>query len=473
MIAQIIHKEILENLLSFRFILSLVLIILLFAANGFVFVSKFRQQSSDYWEKTNENSTGLSERTDKLYRLAFYKQSAWRKPKPLALCSEGFEKTLPNCFTFDTFSSELPDIKGQGNFTLSHFSSIDWVFIISMILSFLALVFTYDSISGEREDGTLRQMLANTIPRYEVLLGKYFGVVLTIGIPLFIGLLISLIIVVASNVAVMSGLDWLKILAIIVLSYLYISMFILLGMFVSSRTTHAANSMVTLLLIWVVVVVLIPSFGRIISEVSGKAPNPADLERKLGEISAEMWNKADELFGKGAGYMSTVRSNPANKPAARGRLKTATTNAKNHARDDHHNKMLAQAFSGRNFTCISPVVIYQRASEAIAGTGINHVLNIQRQISEYRDSLKEYIRSKDAEDPDSLHLIVPDSGCALYWRTISHDPVDFDSVPKFQERDLALGQSLKLAIWDIGLLALFNLVFFAAAFVSFLRYDPR
>jgi hypothetical protein len=30
-----------------------------------------------------------------------------------------------------------------------------------------------------------------------------------------------------------------------------------------------------------------------------------------------------------------------------------------------------------------------------------------------------------------------------------------------------------MAIRDIGLLALFNLVFFAAAFVSFLRYDVR
>ena len=41
---------------------------------------------------------------------------------------------------------------------------------------------------------------------------------------------------------------------------------------------------------------------------------------------------------------------------------------------------------------------------------------------------------------------------------MSHKPVDFDTVPKFQERDLAFGQPLKLAILDIGLLALFNLV---------------
>ena len=472
MIRQIIHKEILENLLSFRFILSLVLIILLFAVSGFVFVGKYRQQSSDYWEKTNENLAGLNEQSRRLSRLAFYRQSVWRKPKPLALCSEGFEKSLPNCITFDVFSSDLPEIKGRGNFTLSRFSSIDWVFIISMILSFLALVFTYDSISGEKEDGTLRQILANTIPRHEVLLGKYLGVVLTIGIPMFIGLLVSLIIVVASNVAVMSGLDWLKILAIILLSFLYLSMFILLGMFVSSRTAHTANSMVILLLIWVVLVVLIPSFGRIISEVSGKAPNPAELERKLAEISTEIWSNT-ERFGERAGNASGNLNWEGNNPPARARLRIAETNAKNQAREDHHNKMLAQALTGRNLTCISPTVIYQRASEAVAGTGINRVVSLHRQIKEYQANLKEYVRSRDAEDPLSLHLLFPERGLVGAWRAISHNPVDFDTVPKFQERDLGLGESLRLAVWDIGVLALFNLVFFAASFVSFLRYDVR
>jgi ABC-type transport system involved in multi-copper enzyme maturation permease subunit len=472
MIRQIIHKEILSNLLSFRFILSLVLIILLFTVSGFVFVGKYKQQSKDYWEKTNENLEGLSGQSRQLYRLAFYKQSIWRKPKSLALCAEGFEKSLPNRFKFDIFSSDLPELKGQGNFTLSHFSSIDWVFIVSMILSFLALVFTYDSISGEKEDGTLRQMLANTLPRYEVLLGKYLGVILTIGIPLFIGLLISLIIVVTSNVAVISGLDWLKIFVIVLLSFLYLSIFIFLGMFISSRTAHPANSMVMLLLIWVVLVILIPSFGGIISEVSGNAPNPAELERQLAEISAEAWGNADR-YGERAGNWTGNVNHPMNNPPARARLKTASVSGQNRAREDHHNKMLAQSITGRNLTCISPTVIYQRASEAIAGTGINHCVNLYQQIKEYQASLKEYIRTKDAEDPDSLHLIFPEQSSASAWRAISHNPVDFSSVPKFKERDIALGQSLRLAIWDVGLLVLFNLVFFAASFVSFLRYDVR
>jgi hypothetical protein len=135
--------------------------------------------------------------------------------------------------------------------------------------------------------------------------------------------------------------------------------------------------------------------------------------------------------------------------------------------------MVAQAIVGRNLTCISPAVIYQRASEAIAGVGINHCVNLFQQIKQYQLQLKEYIRDTDREDPHSLHLLFDEENSVAEWNTISKRPVSFDTVPKFQERDLALGQSLKLAVWDIGLLVLFNLVFFAAAFVSFLRYDVR
>jgi hypothetical protein len=42
---------------------------------------------------------------------------------------------------------------------------------------------------------------------------------------------------------------------------------------------------------------------------------------------------------------------------------------------------------------------------------------------------------------------------------------------EYLQHTMILGQSLRVDIWDIGLLALINLCLFAAAFVSFLRYD--
>jgi len=474
MLFQIARKEILENLLSFRFVLSLLLVIVLFAAGGFIFVDSYRQQSQDYWQETNRNRAGFRERASQLYKLAFYEHNLYRKPDPLTLCAEGLEKSLPNYFKFDVFTIILPEVRSRSNFLLPHFSNIDWVFIISVALSFVALIFTYDSICGERQAGTLRQMLACSVPRHKILLGKYVGAMFTLGIPLLAGLLFNLIVVISSRDVVTEGSHWLKILTIILLSFLYLSIFAVLGIFVSSRTSHSASCMVILLLVWAGLVILIPSLGKIVSDTLGMSPTRAELARRLAEADEQVESAARSgEFGLNPGALYSDRNHPRNNPSGRARYTEARTDAVNRILEEHHKQMVASTITARNFTCISPTVVYQRACEAAAGTGINRSANIYQQIKSYQRQLGQFVHSKDAEDPDSLHLLFDEEDTTERWTAISKRPVDFDTVPKFQERDLALGESLQLAIWDIGLLALYNLMFFVAAFVSFLRYDVR
>ena len=470
MIRNIIGKEILKNLLSLRFMLSLLLIISLFATGGFMFAGKHQQELNDYWRETNRNLSNLKEHTNHLYELVTCRQVIWRRPKPLTLCAEGFENTLPDRFSFDPFTTDLPEVRSRSNFLIPHFSDIDWVFTISLIVSFVALLLTYDSICGEKQAGTLRLLLAGSIPRHKVLLGKYVGAMLTIGIPLLSGLMVSLIVVVSYRAVEIDTGQWFKILIIALVSFLYLSIFILSGIFISSLSHKPASSMVVLLLVWVVLVILIPSFGRIIAGKFHKIPARLDIENKVAE-AIEQIRQDSEKFGKGAGSWNSQEDNP---PAA-AKYYDAQVNARNTIMNEYLRQMVAQAKTGRYFTCISPAVIYQRASEAIVGVGMHRITDLCQQIRRYQENLREYIRSKDAEDFGSLHLLFqfPSDWVAENWHAISDKRVDFESVPKFREQDVALGQSLKSAIWDIGLLALYNLVFFAAAFVSFLRYDVR
>ncbi len=473
MIFKIIRKEILQNLLSLRFIFSLLLIIILFASSGFVFVTGYKAQLDNYWKKTNDNLSGFRDQADQLYKLAFFNHDIWRKPKPLTFCVGGQEKSLPNYFRTDAFGS-VWGVKGRHNFLLHQFGDLDWVFIISLPLSFLALFLTYDSICGEKEAGTLRLILSRPIPRSKILLGKYAGAMTTIGIPLFVGLLVSLIIIYSSGAIELHANDWLKMLVIILLSILYLSIFVLLGIFISGRSVYPTNSMVVLLLLWVGLVILIPCFGRAVSDVFYKAPSDAVWIRKYSEMVDQLDREAKAgKFGKNAPSWNPDPNDPSVNPPATARYWNAFMDGVMQQREDGHNQRVAQALAGRRYACLSPMIIYQRASETVAGTGIHRCRNLWEQINRYKNQLKEYILSRDAEDPGSLHLLFSIDGLVKDWNAISKKPVDFDTVPKFQEKDLTLGESLKWAIWDIGLLALFNLVFFAAAFVSFLRYDVR
>jgi ABC-type transport system involved in multi-copper enzyme maturation permease subunit len=336
------------------------------------------------------------------------------------------------------------------------------------------LVFTYDSVSGEKQSGTLRLILAGSIPRHYVLLGKYIGVMLTIGLPLLVGLLISLIIVNVYGNAPIGITGWLKILVMILVSFLYLSTFACLGMFVSSRTSHPVNSIVLLLFVWVILVILIPSSGRIFAKISIKVPTQAEMQRNVNDFTRELVDGLiKDKYGRNASFSGFGRDNPLYNPPARAKYYTARTNGIKKMINEYIDKMIRQVEIGQMFTRTSPTAIYQSACEAIAGTGLKRFYDIRRQVADYQSDLKEFVRAKDAADSDSLHLLVDEESTAEWWKNISHDPVDFQTVPKFKERTLALGEALNWAIWDIGALILFNLMFFAGAHLSFLNYDVR
>jgi hypothetical protein len=57
----------------------------------------------------------------------------------------------------------------EKNPLMAALNSIDVIAIVQVVLGLLVLLFAYDVISGEREQGTLAQALANSVPRHAIL----------------------------------------------------------------------------------------------------------------------------------------------------------------------------------------------------------------------------------------------------------------------------------------------------------------
>ena len=83
----------------------------------------------------------------------------------------------------------------------------------------------------------------------------------------------------------------------------------------------------------------------------------------------------------------------------------------------------------------------------------------------YRDRFWEYIKSEDQKDRDSLHIYYLREG-------VSDKPANFENAPRFME-SFNLTRSLQDAILDVAMLTLFAVLFFMAAYVSFIRTDVR
>jgi len=368
----------------------------------------------------------------------------------------------------------MPEIEGQRNFLLQLFCDTDWVFVISYMMSFVALVLTYNSVCGEKLDGTLRLMLSTPLARIRLLLGKYIASLLVLLLILMLGVLVCLIIVISSNAVTFSGAQCLQISGILIVSICYLSLFVWLSLWISSVTTQSVNSMALLLIFWTGMTLLVPSLGRSISEVITKIPSTREYRDGLRE--ALEWTSKEFAAGKYGrnkdGSLPDPRGTNDN-PVAESRFWEVYLTAIDQVHERQHNQLLGQAFQARSLAGLSPWVIYQRLAETLAGTGMRRSQHLVEQIRQYRDTLKEYVRDVDAEDPNSLHLLYGPDYMIDQFTVLSKRSVDFDTVPKFQEQSLPLERTLTLAIWDFGALVLFNVLLFIAAFVSFLRYDVR
>ena len=114
-----------------------------------------------------------------------------KRPSPLKFSANGADEVIPRSVIMQEYGTASRSAKSgqfeayawKGPWTLRYplnsFDEgsatrrikIDWVFI-GVLMSFFAILFTFDAIAGERSSGTLSLMMSNTVSRSQVLLGK-------------------------------------------------------------------------------------------------------------------------------------------------------------------------------------------------------------------------------------------------------------------------------------------------------------
>jgi len=256
MIWTIAKRELHSNVITFRFFISLVLSLTLITASAYMFAADYRIRLDKY----NTNAESHRESLEGIKVHVQIESGAERFPSPLGFLSIGSDKKLGNTISGITFKEVPREAVGQsgGNFLMNIFPSLDVALIIRVVLSLLALLLSYDAISGERERGTLAVMLSNSVPRHHILLGKITGGMISIAIPLTVGLLTGLMVVLFYGSSALKGSEWIRIGLVFLCSLLYLSAIFMLGVLVSARTRGSATSLVILLFIWVVLVMLWP-----------------------------------------------------------------------------------------------------------------------------------------------------------------------------------------------------------------------
>ena len=465
MVWHIAKHALLENLRSLTFSISLLLFLAIFGISGFVFVGEYEQLAEDCSDNVNQSLEAVRKSCASLAQLASEKQALFQSPSPLQFLAEGASKDLPNLIKVSAYELDYPENRSRRNFMLPSFNATDWSFIIGTMLSFAAILFTYDAISGEKERGTLRLVLANAIPRATVLLGKFIGASISALLPLTVGMLLSLIVIVTSPSIVFAAGDWFRLAFGIALALIYLFCFTALGLLVSSRTSRSAVSLMILLLLWTFSIVVIPALSEVLARESFKLPTRREVRQQAADAVQAIWDSYPESLKIGYSMSGWSRENP---KSAQGRdeAERRSYEASFRMLDRHLQQMLRQVRLKRSIARLSPTSTLMYASEAIAGTGIARLEQFYKDARMLKAQLLEFIRIEDLKDAESTHFIFNRE-----HETISRKPVSFQHVPRLQQEAYQDMTFLRDAVWDIAVLVVLTIGFFLLAYVFFIRFD--
>ena len=478
MIFSIAKRELYDNMMSLRFALTVLLMLIVMVANAVVSLGKYNEQIGDYHRNVAHELKEMQLHAELYPDLVLYGPGELHKqPSALSFCANGGEAFLSNNTDgrpLERWWGEYPArFNGiwrmtypQSNPSLWNFlpnsTQMDWAFLIGFVLSFAAILFTFDAISGERARGTLRLMLANSVPRHVVLGGKFLGALISIGLPFLMAVLVNLFLLYTSASIQLGTSDWARLGVIILIGFVYIAIFITLGLLISSRARQSSSSLMVLTLIWVVWVILIPNTVGLVVRSLKPAMTSDEFRQRREELYQQVTQKYLDRGLLDADF--TPREIPPAKVTLLwGEYHLEESLGDERLLEEHLRAKIDQVVFARSLARVSPAAVVQYAIESLVGTGFSRHLQFLSQVKIYVSEFRDFLVEVDKSDSESPHAL-------FFPYAISWKPVPFDAIPKFKDR-YSFGESLNDATVDTLLLVLVFVALSAALFLSFLRVD--
>jgi ABC-type transport system involved in multi-copper enzyme maturation permease subunit len=489
MLGTLVRKEIIETILDLRFTIVTLLCVVLIPLGMYVSRKDYEQRLADYQQEHQMYRNHYGKLTD-MYNPEAH---GYRPPSALSIFAMGLDPFMPDRVVTSKSglfrTAKRADIDNPESLL---FGKADLLFNVSFVVSLAALIFTFNCISGEKERGTLRQMISNSIPRSQILLSKIAGNYITLLIPFVVSLLIALIVLDASpDISILSSHVWPVFLIIVLVTLLFILAMVTLGICLSTLTRSSITAIVMLLLAWVILVLAVPKVSPMIAKIIcpiesrsvislRKQIASEDIKEQFNQKRRELFDKCLTAFGVPLGGMvSNVPKDAVQKqayaqydkevPALKEERQKRTADAIRKIEQDYRNKRNVQASIGMNLSRISPVSCYTYLVSGLSGTGVAERDNFNENAQRYQDEVKKTIYD---------NIVIKTYGGANRGTASTFDIVEgFDpsraSFPDMKYQYTNLAEALQAGWVDVLLLFLFNILFFLAAFLSFRRYDVR
>lgn len=213
------------------------------------------------------------------HAAAHFGQYAFKPQSPLALADPGVDAYVGTAVWLEAHKqNEVQFRVARDNPLSARLGSLSLAFVLQAVMPLVAIMLGFAAFSGERERGTLRQLLSLGVRPIDLLAGKglaIIGVLLVMLSPAFIGILICCFMF--ADASMFSLGDQVTRLVWLALGYvLYLAGFAALALAVSAFSRTSRVALVGLLAFWLVNGFLVP---RVMTDVVRDAlPLPTALE---------------------------------------------------------------------------------------------------------------------------------------------------------------------------------------------------
>jgi ABC-type transport system involved in multi-copper enzyme maturation permease subunit len=474
MLGHIIRRELLDHLLSLRFAIACVVCLVVLLLSSIVLTRDYREALSTYNMNTVMHRNEVLQRTE-VFRL-WDGVIADRPLNVMNILVRGLNNDLTESIKVQPGNRlDFPESYEQ-NPVLSLFPSVDFVFIVGIIMSLLALTFAYDTVAGERESGVLKLMMSYSVPRDRVLLGKWIGGYLALIAPFIIAFLGSLLVILLFPEVEPTADHMLAIFALLMLALFYIAAVFSLGMFVSCRTEIASTSITVLLLIWVVLILALPNMSPYITSQLMPVDSRQSIDREKAEVRMEGQRKIAEIVK--AQQDRTGNENVWNDEDFQAEMQEHWQKVEADAQkveDSYTTQVQEQARWSGLVARISPLTSFNLAAFELAAAGSEQEKRFVEQLEQYSKTWEEYSNEKrKAWDEYMAQNRSEDRSFSVNSAEMERfNNLDLSDYPRFGFDYMSFRDRLSLVYLDLGLLAVWNVLFFMLAYISFLRYDVR
>jgi len=384
MIRWILKREFINNIQSFRFFTLFALAVTLFSVNAFVSSKEYHRELMAYSKNVAKHSAHSARAV-----------SVDKDPNPLAFTIDGQSRSQDRTLKIQRTGDIAPDgVLYRENYLLQKSQVMDWAFIIKLLFSIFAILFTFDAICGEKEKGTLALVCSNSVPRGNIVVGKYLGAILTLIVPLFTGVIINILIIIFLGKINLSAQMSVRICLIILVNLIYLSVLVLLGLSISNATHRAPTSLLFSLGIWLMLVIVIPTLAGIAGGRLSKMPTESEFAERQDNIYQIHRDPGygQRLLQDIVRNRNLTETEEIQEEAKKLLIKAADDKIK--LNRDMWRAVESKENLARNLARISPSAAFQFAGESLAFTGVAAERSFYRAAQSFVVIYRGYIRDK-------------------------------------------------------------------------------